>query len=603
MLRRLAGRNNLFTLETRDHIVNKQVKGQSEGSGSGFAISGKLILTNAHVVADNSFATVQRHGSSERYKCSVTAVGHECDLALLSVEDQAFWEQPSPLKPLELGDIPQLQDDVIVLGYPTGGTNLCVTQGVVSRVGMTPYAHVGTNLLAVQIDAAINPGNSGGPALKDGKVVGVAFQDMENAENVGYIIPVPIICHFLEEVEREGCYRGVSGLGVRCQPLENPAARRALGMQHGQTGVLVVSVLPLAPAASKLLPGDVLLSFDGTPVANDGTILFRRRERISFDHLVTLKVPGDPARVTVLRGGEVMKVVVHPRPLPSLVPRHLYEQRPSYYIFGGLVFTPLTQPYLREWGEEGEGDSSWETKCPQNLYHLAMNAEAQEEGEQVIILSQVLADDDNFGYGRLENLQLLEVDGVRVKSMRHLVQLLGDSICSRGGATASGQSQGSADDSWQAAMAQSGQQQPWWRQARRQHGGEHQQQCLEEEELRRGRQETQQAEQPEQQQQQQQGPEQPQRRRQQQQQERGKQQQAQGQQQQQPWPGLGGQRFVRFVLERNQVIILDRLEAEQALSRILHTHRIPARCSEELSSEAGRTEAAAAGRDAAALAA
>ena len=52
-----------------------------------------------------------------------------------------------------------------MLGYPTGGTNLCVTQGVVSRVGMTPYAHVGTNLLAVQIDAAINPGNSGGEVM------------------------------------------------------------------------------------------------------------------------------------------------------------------------------------------------------------------------------------------------------------------------------------------------------------------------------------------------------------------------------------------------------------------------------------------------------
>ena len=47
------------------------------------------------------------------------------------------------------------------------------------------------------------------------------------------------------------------------------------------------------------------------------------------------QVPGDPAKLTVLRNGEEMEVLVHPRPLPSLVPRHLYEQRPSYYIFGG----------------------------------------------------------------------------------------------------------------------------------------------------------------------------------------------------------------------------------------------------------------------------
>lgn len=95
-----------------------QLKGQAESSGSGFAITDKFILTNAHVVADNAFATVRRHGSSERFKCSVHAVAHECDLALLAVEEERFWREPSPLNPLILGEIPELQDDVVVVGYP-----------------------------------------------------------------------------------------------------------------------------------------------------------------------------------------------------------------------------------------------------------------------------------------------------------------------------------------------------------------------------------------------------------------------------------------------------------------------------------------------------
>ena len=41
-----------------------------------------------------------------------------------------------------------------------------------------------------QIDAAINSGNSGGPALQDDKVIGIAFETLDNAENIGYIIPV-----------------------------------------------------------------------------------------------------------------------------------------------------------------------------------------------------------------------------------------------------------------------------------------------------------------------------------------------------------------------------------------------------------------------------
>lgn len=67
----------------------------------------------------------------------------------------------------------------------------------------------------------------------------------QGGENIGYIIPAPIISHFLQEVEREGHYRGTCALGLRCQPLESPAARRALGMAEGSTGVLVVSVLPI----------------------------------------------------------------------------------------------------------------------------------------------------------------------------------------------------------------------------------------------------------------------------------------------------------------------------------------------------------------------
>lgn len=44
--------------------------------------------------------------------------------------------------------------------------------------------------ISPQIDAAINSGNSGGPALKDGSIVGVAFETLNKAENIGYIIPV-----------------------------------------------------------------------------------------------------------------------------------------------------------------------------------------------------------------------------------------------------------------------------------------------------------------------------------------------------------------------------------------------------------------------------
>lgn len=148
----------------------------------GFVIPGKKILTNAHVVADNTFVLVRKHGSSTKYRAQVEAVGHECDLAILVVESDEFWDG---MTFLELGDIPFLQQAVAVVGYPQGGDNISVTKGVVSRVEPTQYVHGATQLMAIQIDAAINPGNSGGPAIMGNKVAGVAFQNLSGAENIG----------------------------------------------------------------------------------------------------------------------------------------------------------------------------------------------------------------------------------------------------------------------------------------------------------------------------------------------------------------------------------------------------------------------------------
>ncbi len=80
------------------------------------------------------------------------------------------------MKPLTFGSLPNVEQKIVVYGYPMGGSTLSATIGVVSRVEHHAYAHSGESFLAVQVDAAVNPGNSGGPALSDGKIVGVVMQ-------------------------------------------------------------------------------------------------------------------------------------------------------------------------------------------------------------------------------------------------------------------------------------------------------------------------------------------------------------------------------------------------------------------------------------------
>lgn len=60
-------------------------------------------------------------------------------------------------------------------------------------------------------------------------------------------------------------------LGIEWQKMENPDLRKALGMKTIQKGVRIRRVEPTAPAAKHLHSSDILLSFDGIDIANDGT--------------------------------------------------------------------------------------------------------------------------------------------------------------------------------------------------------------------------------------------------------------------------------------------------------------------------------------------
>ncbi|KAG2307298.1 hypothetical protein Bca52824_027046 [Brassica carinata] len=390
----------IFTVSTSpSYFLPWQNKSQRESMGSGFVISGRRIITNAHVVADHSFVLVRKHGSPIKHRAKVEAIGHECDLAVLVIDSEVFWEG---MNSLELGDIPLLREEVFVVGYPQGGDNISVTKGVVSRVEPTQYVHGATQLMAIQIDAAINPGNSGGPAIMGNKVAGVAFQNLAGGENIGYIIPTPVIKHFINGVEESGKYIGFCSMGVSCQPMENAQIRGIYQMN----------------AHRILNKEDVILAFDGVPIGNDGTVPLRKKERITFDHMVSMKKPDETALVKVLREGKEHEFSITLRPLQPLVPVHQFDQLPSYYIFAGFVFVPLTQPYLHEYGED------WYNTCPRRLCERALRDLPEKSNQQLVIISQVLMDDINTGFERLAELQVKKVNGVEVDNLRHLCQLI-----------------------------------------------------------------------------------------------------------------------------------------------------------------------------------
>ncbi|MDP9253612.1 MAG: serine protease, partial [Verrucomicrobiota bacterium] len=159
------------------------------GIGAGFVIDSSRIMTNAHVVSNNRYLSVEREGDPNKYQAKVLFVAHDCDLAVIGVSSPDFFKN---MTPLTFGGIPQLESTVSAYGYPIGGERMSVTTGIVSRIDFQLYTHSSIDQhLAIQISAQINPGNSGGPVMQNGKVVGVAFQGYSGdvAQGVAYMIP------------------------------------------------------------------------------------------------------------------------------------------------------------------------------------------------------------------------------------------------------------------------------------------------------------------------------------------------------------------------------------------------------------------------------
>ncbi|KAG8663471.1 hypothetical protein MANES_01G213700v8 [Manihot esculenta] len=344
-----------------DYSLPWQKQRQYTSTGSAFMIGNGKLLTNAHCVEYDTQVKVKRRGDDRKYVAKVLARGVDCDIALLSVENEEFWEGSEPL---QFGHLPRLQDAVTVVGYPLGGDTISVTKGVVSRIEVTSYAHGSSDLLGIQIDAAINP--------------------------------------------------GFPCLGVLLQKLENPALRACLKVQSNE-GVLVRRVEPTSDANNVLKEGDVIVSFDDVHVGCEGTVPFRSNERIAFRYLISQKFAGDVAELGIIRAGSFMKVKVVLNPRVHLVPYHVDGGQPSYIIIGGLVFTPLSEPLIDEECEDSIG---------LKLLAKARYSLAKFKGEQIVILSQVLANEVNIGYEDMSNQQVLKFNGTPIKNIHHLAHLV-----------------------------------------------------------------------------------------------------------------------------------------------------------------------------------
>jgi S1-C subfamily serine protease len=388
-----------------------------EASGTGVVIDGKRVLTNAHVVTYASQLFVESHESSDKHVATVVAVSPGIDLAVLKLEDEAFFDTH---KPLSIGhELPAVKDTVLVYGYPTGGATLSVTKGIVSRTEFVPY---GDNVsgLRVQVDAAINPGNSGGPALVDNKVVGLIFSKLGQADNIGYIIPSEEIDLFLDDV-KDGTYDGKPAMYDQLQTLENDALRGKLKLDRKAAG-MVVHAPDRDDPGYPLKEWDLITKIGDHEVDNTGMARVKGDLRLRFQYYIQKLERDGKVPLTVIRDGKEVGVELpvskrHPTLIEPLRGRY-----PSYFVYGPLVFSPATAEFLG-------GTDRFSGMLSQIGSPLVTRRtdKPKTEGEQlVVVAAPMFPHRISKGYGNPVTKVVKEVNGVKVRNLAHMVEVLRD---------------------------------------------------------------------------------------------------------------------------------------------------------------------------------
>jgi len=260
--------------------------------GSGFVLwDDGYVLTNYHVVRDAKEIVVRLLDRRE-FVASLVGYDERSDLALLHIDAQ-------DLPAVRLGDSDELRPGewVLAIGSPFG-FDYSVTAGIVSAKGRdlgseqyVPY---------IQTDVAINPGNSGGPLFNlHGEVVGINSQIYSQSggyQGVSFAIPIDDAAKVARQLRDVGTVtRG--WLGVSVQPVTRDLAQ-TFGMDK-PVGALVAKVVPGSPAEKAgLLPGDIILRFNGEPLLVSGNL----------PPMVGNVDPGKTVKLEVQRNGERLAV-------------------------------------------------------------------------------------------------------------------------------------------------------------------------------------------------------------------------------------------------------------------------------------------------------
>jgi S1-C subfamily serine protease len=397
-----------------------QQRRPSTQTAIGTVVPGGMVLVTAILVADHRYIELETLGTRKKHRAEVAFVDYEANLALLKPVDPEFL---SGYRPVEMADEVVTGDQLTIWQVKPDG-DAVPASGNVTAIELTAFS-MGNFFLAYRLDSALQYqfGNLTLPAFKEGRLAGLVIGHTGMERNID-VIAATVVRHFLEDAQSPP-YEGFPTAGFHFGAATDPQLRRYIGLPADQSGIYIQKILKGGPAdRAGLEEGDVIIKIGGFTITNDGQYIHPQFGKTSLVNLIrTGYHVGDQLDVEVFRKGEILAkqiVLDHRRPDEYLIPPYIIDRQPEHLVIGGFIIQELSLSYLREYGKE------WASRAPTHLLFYNQNQDYLngDQGEKIVIISNIIPTPYTIGYENLSNLVLVKVNGQKIGKLSDVTRAL-----------------------------------------------------------------------------------------------------------------------------------------------------------------------------------
>lgn len=374
----------------------------------GLVIGEREVLTTAQYLPTHTLVRLQKGGRGRWVNARVSWWDAQSNLALVTADSPAFWEG---LEPAALAEKTPAGPDYGLVRWRDGNlenrraefSKFTVAEGV---LGFAPhlFLEIGTDLSGLGWAEIVVDGD---------RVAGLTSYGTSRTCGV---LPSDFILRVLSAY-RKSDYKGLGYFDFTWRPGGNPQLLAELGQAGEPLGVVVQAPGKERDPAKAPQARDIVLEIDGHPVDSEGDYL-----DADYGHLQLEELPnrgrfgGAVVPIKLLRAGKELTIdytIPVARYEDVTVPAEVFSGPPKYLVAGGLVFQPLTQPFLRGWGDE------WRNRAPFRLQYYQYEDPADKR-DALVVLSGIMPDPINLGY---QNDAMLVVDKVNGRAIATLTDL------------------------------------------------------------------------------------------------------------------------------------------------------------------------------------